>query len=148
MTTIKDEIMALRAFIAATLTGVKFHLESDPATPAAGDISIRIATSSPTAETSAHNRIDRTYQIIYYGSTNIDVIDKAELLRKAFTNSIKINLGATGYVTVASFSMSQVLKADNGTPATIVMLELEIRETVDLPTYTKITGVEASIESN
>lgn len=149
MTTIKEDITALRAFIAPYLpTTTQYHLQSEPKEPAPGMLAIRFANQSPAKRlTAVHTQVERFYQFIYYGKTNIDVLDTADILRRAMSNQIKIKVGAD-HITVGAFVVLPATKAENGTDAIVCTFAVETIEARELPTYTKITSVSTTIESN
>lgn len=149
MTTIKEDITALRAFIAPYLpTTTQYHLQNEPKEPAAGMLVVRYANQSPAKRlTATHTQVERFYQFIYYGKTNIDVIDTADILRRAISNQIKLKVGAD-HITVGAFVVLPATKADNGTDAIVCTFTVETTEAQALPTYPKVTSVSATIESN
>ena len=86
-TTIKDEIMTLRNLVAPFMPATtKYALENVPEQPVAGTLAIRCGRPGTTKSlTSAYRETDRTYELIYFGATNIDVIDTASLLEQEIT---------------------------------------------------------------
>lgn len=134
--------MALRTFIAPHMpTTTQYFLQSEPGTPAPGMLAIRFVKQSPSRDlTATRISIERFYQFIYYGKTNIDVIDTADILRRALTDRIKIKAGAD-YLTVGAFAVLPPTKAENGTDAVVCTFTVDTTEGRTLPEAPKMGDI-------
>ena len=106
---------------------VTFSLQSIPAQPAPNTIAIRLLTQQSSELTGLHTAINRTYQIVYFGASNIDVIDTMDLISRELNQQTKLQVG-TEHITLGPFSLSQGFKAENGTEAMFGNLEVTAYE--------------------
>lgn len=185
LTTIKEDITALRHFIEDTIadgfasdmpnswaevedltatgldgqawdsieqdypskTGLKYVLGYVPEEPAPNTLAIRLATQRRSSLTSTHLLVERTYQIAYFGDTNIDVLDVMNLIDTELAQQTKLKVGPE-HITLGSFSLSQGFKAQNGTDGMIGILEIETHEQRRMTEPTKIMDVKANVTTN
>ncbi|WP_298833959.1 hypothetical protein [uncultured Planococcus sp.] len=87
-----------------------------------------------------HVKVERIYQLIYFGKTNIDVIDAVDALSRGFSKQTTLGTGA-GHVTLGAFSMSQPFKTESGINAVICILPVSFHDNRDAPVYTKVDRV-------
>lgn len=141
MAAIKDDILALRTLAATLLPATtKFYLQDVPETPAAGSLSIRIANQTSTELSRVHVQSERIYQLIFFGKTNMDVIDAVDKLRLGTTYQPTIETGAR-QIMLGAFSMSQPFKTEGGLHAAICTVTLTSFENRNAPVHPKIGRV-------
>jgi len=143
MADVKTEVQSIRDFVAPELPGATFKLQHMPDAYKTNELAIELAPSSSTNETRAHYRLNRVYQLAYFGTSKLDCVTKMQELERKFNDKQMIQLGTTGrYLRISSFSLSQSFKTETtGVYAIIGMLEAELRETRTQPQYEKINSV-------
>ena len=143
MADIKAEIQSRRDFVAPELTGVTFQLQNMSETYKANVMSIEFGASSPTSETAYHYRLNRTYQLVYFGTSKLDCVTKMQAIERKINDKQDIEIGSTGrYLRVASFSLSNAFKTETtGVYAVIGMLEAKVREPRTQENYEPINNV-------
>lgn len=146
MAVIKDDILALRTLIASHLPATtRYHLQDVPESPVAGSLAIRLTNQTSAEFTGAATRIERIYQLIYFGKTNIDVIDTADTIRRLVSKQTKLAVGSD-YSTLGSLGLSQPFKTESGLDAAIFVLPMtfvEHREVDDVPKMDEIRIITA-----
>ncbi|MEH6941681.1 hypothetical protein [Bacillus sp. JJ722] len=143
MADITNEITSIRDFVAPHITGVKFHLQNMPEAYKAGELAIDFATGKGVSETGVSYRLDRTFQIVYFGTSGADCLRKMAPLEQQFNHAQMIHIkGTTRYLRIGSFSLSQSFKTETtGVHAIIGMLEVNLRELRPQPDSEKIENV-------
>lgn len=113
-----------------------------PTTYVANELAIEYVNGLSESETGYHYRIDRTFQLVYFGTSALDCVMKVAPVERLFNNARTIPLkGTTRYLRIGSFSLSQAFKTESGVYAIIGMLAVSLREARDQPTYTKIGAI-------
>lgn len=150
MEALQLEIQSLADFVEMELIGVRFHLQHMPENYDNHELAIELVSSRPTTETAFHYRLNRTYQLVYFGTNKLDCMSKMQVLERKFNDKQLIPLGQTGrYLRIASFSLSQAFKTDTtGVFAVIGMLEAELREARTQEKYEKINAVDTTTTVN
>ena len=139
------EVQSIRDFVAPELLGATFKLQNMPDTYKAGELAIELVGSKPESETGFHYRLDRTFQLVYFGANKLDCLTKMQAVERKINDKQMIPLG-TRYLRIGSFSLSQSFKTETtGVYAVIGMLEAEIREARTQGVVNKVTGVETTI---
>ena len=147
MADIKNEVQSIRDYVGPALAGVKFHLQSMPTTYAANELSIRFAGSSTESETGYHYRLDRIYQLVYFGASELDCLAKMQTLEQKFNNDQVIPLkGSECHMRLEPFSISAPFKTESNIYAIIGMLNASLREARTQEVYPPIINVEITKE--
>ena len=147
MADIKNEVQSIRDYVGPVLAGVKFHLQSMPTTYAANELSIRFAGSSTASETGYHYRLDRIYQLVYFGASELDCLAKMQTLEQKFNNDQLIPLkGSERHMRLEPFSISAPFKTESNIYAIIGMLNASLREARTQEVYPPIINVEITKE--
>jgi hypothetical protein len=119
------------------------HRQDVPATPTANSFVVRLMNDDRDTETRFGMRNSREYQIIYFGSSSVDVLTKIDTLSKHFLNKkavIPIK-GSLRYMRVEGFSFGMPFKSSSGVDAVIGVMQTETREARDQDAYEKISEV-------
>lgn len=152
-----DEINAISDVIKADFPTMKVNKQNVPDKPVKGEICVRVQRLNSGVDTSASYVLNREYQIVYFGLSNVDLLTKIDTLTDRFNNEIKIPIEGTRYLTVESLSFSQPFKtADNldavigvlvGTTRKAVVIEeapivqhVEIKTTADYAQWGRLDG--------
>lgn len=144
------EIQSIADFVEPEVPNIEFHLQHMPETYETNEISIELVQSKPATETAYHYRINRTFQLVYFGTSKLDCMTKMQIIERKLYDKQLIPLGQTGrYLRIASFSLSQSFKTETtGVFAIIGMLEAEIREARTQVIHEKINVVDTSTTVN
>ena len=118
-----------------------------PQEPAANTFVIVSQYSDIKTETGASYVNDREFQLIYYGTSSVDVLTKMNELSQKLNNDEKLIpiRGSSRYIRVKGFNFGSVFKSQSGIPYSIAVMQTETREARDLPTYDQITAVNTTV---
>lgn len=143
MADIKTEVQSIRDFVSTELPNTKFYLQNMPDKFSINELAIELVNSKAETETAYHYRLDRTYQIVYFGSNKLDCLSKMQAVERKINDQQLIELqGKARYLRIGSFSLSQSFKTETtGVYAVIGMLEAELREARTQEVFTKIQSV-------
>lgn len=130
MADIAVEIESLRDFLIDPLLYSRIWMQNLPAKYTPGELSIRYINDDTTSETNYHYRINREYQIIYFGASELDCIRKVSALQRKLNSVLAIKLkGSERHISLGSLSVSSPFKTEDGTVyASIGILPAVIRE--------------------
>ena len=144
MADIKTEIQSIRDFVAPELPGATFKLQNMPDEYKTNELAIDFEGSRPETETAFHYRLDRTYQLVYFGDSKLDCLTKMEAVERKLSQKQMIPIEETArYLRIGSFSLSQPFKTETtGVFAVIGMLEAEAREARAQVTYEPVNNME------
>lgn len=149
MADIKNEIDSLADYLEAKLVGVKC-LNHMPAKYIPRQAVIQLQSSGNNLETGLHYRLERRFQIVYFGEKEIDCITNMNLLEQQLNNDMVVPLrGATEetrYLRIGSFSLSQPFKTEGGVFAIVGVLNATVREKRPQIQYDKINSVNATVK--
>lgn len=142
-----NEINSVYDFIKAKFPNATIERQEVPEEPVANTFVVRLQHHDSKTETRATFVNDREFQLIYFGSSSVDVITKIDELNRLFLNNkIVIPIrGSLRYMRVKGFSFGMALKSGSGVDYVIGVLQTETREARDLPTYEKIMAVNATV---
>ncbi|WP_180229999.1 hypothetical protein [Bacillus sp. AFS073361] len=119
-----------------------------PSSPKANTFVVRIQYTDSKTETRASFLNDREFQLIYFGTSSVDVLTKADELNRLFQNDrfvVPIR-DSLRYIRVKGFSYGAAFKSASGVDSLIAIMQTETREARDFETYEKITSVIADIK--
>ena len=130
MADIVTEIESLRDFVVDTTLYSRIWMQTMSAKYTAGELSIRFTGGGTASETGYHYRLDREYQFVYFGTSELDCIRKGTALQRKLNSKHAIQLkGSERYIRVGPFSLSQPFKTEGGEVFAIIgMLQAELRE--------------------
>lgn len=116
----------------------------------AGELSIRYQGDTSTSETGYHYRLDREYQFVYFGASELDCIQKATALQRKLNSTHAIPLkGSSRYIRNGLFSLSQPFKTEGGEVfAVIGVLQAEMREARNFDAVPKMGGITIELDND
>lgn len=125
----------------------RFYKQTYPAKYVSNTIGIRWEQDADMSETGAHYVIDRLYQIVYFGTSEVDCLRKIPQITRLINQQPKIKIGDTGdFMTLVSFNMSQPFKTEtDGVYATVGVLATKTRVLRDLPQHQKMAEINTDI---
>lgn len=118
-----------------------------PEVPVANTFVVRLQNNDTQTETRATYRNDREYQLIFFGSSSVDVLTKVDELSRLFNNgkfAIPIR-ESLRYIRVKAFSFTTPFKSASGVNAVIGVVQTETREARDFESYEKIMSVNTTV---
>lgn len=145
--TLVSDLVSVENFVHSLYPSASMYKLTAPLTLAANMFVLRFVNESRTLETAAHFRMDRDYQIVYYGENGLDVLTIMDGLSKAFYQKKVIPItDSSRFIGMKSFSFSQLSQTENGLYTAIGALSTETREARDCDPSEKIGRVNARIE--
>lgn len=139
---IEIEMESIEQYVAPLFPAASVFLQYVPPQPTANSLSIRFQGNDTETETSYHMARHREFQIIYFGTSNINVLMKMDALDRKLNNDLVIPIkDSLRYLRIESFSLSQPFKTENGIDAIIGVLAVTVREARDQQQYEKIMNV-------
>lgn len=141
MASILSELDAIVAHITPLHEGATYVQQNIPEEPTPNTFSVRFLRDSRSMETNLRMKIQREYQIVYFGTDIADVLTRMEAVsRKALNDNMMIPLqdGSLRYIRVESFSLSAPLTTESEVDAMIGILVGEVRECRTQEAFEKI----------
>lgn len=147
MADIALEVESLRDFVADPTLYTRIWMQYLPAKYTAGELSIRFIGDDTASETGYHYRLDREYQFVYFGASELDCIRKASALERKLNSTHVIPLkGSSRFIRNGLFALSQPFKAEGGEVYGIIgVLQAEMREARQFAAVDKIGAIDAEI---
>jgi len=138
---IETEIQTIAEYIAPLFTAVRG--QNLPKVYVPDTCVVRYLGDDQESETGASNRIDRQYQLVFFGATEIDCIRKVNSVQQYMTNIDSLKLkGSTRYMRMGSFSTSAPFLTENKVVyAVIGVLQVQVRQAKEVEKYPIIGGV-------
>ena len=150
MANIKNELESVKAFVADSFpVGTKINLENTPAELVSKVAVISLAGErTVTPETAAHDRVDSTIQITYYGTNKLDCLQSMEAVVRKLTNSRVIPLnGSDRHIKFHAPSMTAAYSTQTtGVFVIACMLRIHTRDALAQPNYPMMNHIGANIE--
>jgi len=143
-----DEINAISDVIKADFPTMKINKQYVPEQPTKGEMCVRVQRLNSGADTSASYVLNREYQLVYFGLTNVDLLTKIDALTDRFNNVIKIPIEETRYLTVESLSFSQPFKTEENLDAVMGVLVATTRKNKAVPDAPLVENVEIRTTSD
>ena len=143
-----DEINAISDVIKTDFPTLKVNKQYVPEKPTKGEICVRVQRMNSGVDTSASYVLNREYQIVYFGLSNVDLLMKIDTLTDRFNNAIKIPIEGTRYLTVESLSFSQPFKTADNLDAVIGVLVGTTRKGVVIEETPTVQNVEVKTTSD
>ncbi|OME86922.1 hypothetical protein BK120_08340 [Paenibacillus sp. FSL A5-0031] len=123
-----NELQSVEAFVRGLFPSTTYK-QTVPKNPVADTFVIRLLTDGRANETHTSIRVDRTYQIVYYGATPADVLTKMDTLSRAIYQTERIPINASSrFIRVGAFSFSAPFQTDGDLYACIGVMETQVRE--------------------
>lgn len=121
MADIVDEINTIGDLITPVAEFTRLYKQSLPKEYVVNTVAIRWQGDKDESLTTYFYGIDRIYQVIYFGKSEVDCIQHADKIRSALNNAIKVQLrGLDGYMTLGSFAYSAPFKTETDNVYAIV----------------------------
>lgn len=137
-----NDLISVEEFVRGVSPTSATEKQTVPKKPTANLFVIRQQDERRTSETRFHFRIDREYQLVYYGTDAADTLAKMDALSTALYKTELIPIkDSLRYLRVESFSISAPFRTDNELDAIIAVLAVTVREARDQETYDKIARV-------
>jgi hypothetical protein len=145
--TVIDEINSIYDYVKAMYPTETIARQDVPKEPTANTFVIVSQNNDIKTETSVSYVNDREVQLIYYGSSSVDVLTKMSELSQKLNNDEKLIplRGSSRYIRVKGFNFGSVFQSQSGIPYSIAVMQTETREARDLPTYDQITAVNITV---
>lgn len=140
-----NELQSVETFIRGIYPSTTYK-QTVPKKPVADTFVIRLLLDGRASETHTSIRVERTYQIVYYGATPADVLTKMDTLSRAIyqTEQIPIN-ASTRFIRVGAFSYSAPFQTEGDLYASIGVMETQVREDRTQAASPLIAGVRTTI---
>ena len=133
----------------ATVGVTRFYKQDLPLNYVANTIGIRWQGDSDSDFTQAAYEISRPYQVIYFGNSEVDCLNKSKLISASLRDHLKKKVklrGSNDFITFESFSMSPTFKTEtDGVYAVVGVLSVSMLEAYTQPTYEKMQEIHATI---
>jgi len=133
----------------ATVGVTRFYKQDLPLNYVANTIGIRWQGDSDSDFTQAAYEISRPYQVIYFGNSEVDCLNKSKLISASLRDHLKKKVklrGSNDFITFESFSMSPTFKTEtDGVYAVVGVLSVSMLEAYTQPTYEKMQEIHAAI---
>jgi hypothetical protein len=147
VSSIVTDIESIEQYVTSLFPAATIYLQYVPAQPTVNSLSIRFQGASTETETAYHMARHREYQLVYFGTSNVDVLTKMDVLDRKLNNDLLIPIkDSLRYMRIESFSLSQPFVTESGINAMIGVLAVTVREARDQQQYEKIMNVYARHE--
>ena len=133
----------------ATVGVSRLYKENFPLTYVANTIGIRWQGDNSSGLTGVHYTIENTYQIVYFGSSRVDCLNKSETISAIINDKIDMKTkirDLDDYMTLRSFVMTPPFKTEtDGVYAVSAILTVTSTRKRNLPVYEKMGVIYADI---
>lgn len=123
-----NDLLSIESFIRGLFPSTTFK-QTLPKQPVPNTFVIRLLSDGRVTETHTSIRVERTYQIVYYGTAPSDVLTKMDTLSRAIYLNEQIPVNASSrFIRVGAFSFSAPFQTDGDLYASIGVMETQVRE--------------------
>lgn len=151
MADIVTEINTIGDLINPVASFARYYKQTLPSVYVANTFAIRWQGDAPPTDlTAVIYETNRPYQIMYFGSSEIDCLQKAQAIQTELQKHIKVKLrGLDDYITLGPFAFSAPYKTDtDGVYATVGILLVSDAISRPQPTSPKMQNIDATITEN
>jgi hypothetical protein len=143
-----NELNSVYDYLKSLYPTATIERQDVPSEPKPNTFVVRLQDNESKSETSLTHINAREFQIIYFGSSSVDVLTKADEIDRKLNNDQKVMpiKGSLRYIRVKAFSFSTPFKTASNINGIIGVLQTETREARDLPTYQKIMSVNLTVK--
>lgn len=143
-----NELNSIYEYLKALFPTATIERQDVPATPVPNTFVVRMQDNESKSETSLTRLNSREFQLIYFGTSSVDVLTKVDEFDRVMNNDRKVIpiKESLRYIRVKAFSFGTPFKTASNVNGIIGVIQTETREARDLPTYEKITSVKPAIE--
>jgi hypothetical protein len=142
-----NELNSIYDFLTEAYPTATVERQDVPESPVANLFVVRLQSNDTSTETRFSYKNDREFQLIYFGTSSVDVLTKVDELSRLFNNgkfAIPIR-ESLRYIRVKAFSFTTPFKSASGIDAVIAVLQTETREARDFEAYEKIMSVKPTV---
>jgi len=133
----------------ATVGASRLYKENSPSSYVANTFGVRWQGDSSDGLTGAHYTIENTYQIVYFGNSRVDCLNKSETISAIINDKIDMKTKIRDldeYMTLRSFAMTPPFKTvTDGVYAVSAILTVTSTRKRKLPVYEKMGVIYADI---
>lgn len=150
MADIVTEINTIGDLIAPVSAFGRFYKQTLPKEYVANTVAIRWQGDGDKPMTNVIYGVERIYQIIYFGNSEVNCIQNADKIRAALNNAIKVKLrDSDGYMTLESFNYSAPFKTEtDGVYAIVGILPATVYVERPQMAYEKMRVVDANLNGD
>ena len=150
MADIIAEINTIGDLIAPVSDFTRFYKQTLPLKYVNNTVGIRWQGDSDERLTSEISAINRIYQVVYFGNSEVNCLQNADKIRAVLTNTNKAKLrDSDGYMTFESFNYSTPFKTEtDGVYAIVGVLLATIYVQRPQVVYPKMATIDATINEN
>ena len=142
--TIFNDLESVEEWIKLIFPSVQTHLQIAPTTLSAGIMVIGLQNDNRTNETPFSFRVERVYQLTYYGASLEEMLTTMDSLSQASYQTLNIPIQSSlRHMRVKSFSISQPALQDGGLYGCTAVMATEVREAREQEAVQKIAAVHA-----
>lgn len=145
--TLLNEINSIYDYLHAQYPTATISRQDVPAEPVANTFVVASQYNNIKNETNVSHVNDREFQLIYFGSSSVDVITKMDEIATKLKNDRNIIpiRSSLRYIRVKGFSYGSVFTSQSGVKYAIAVMQAETRDIRELPDYEKIMTVNPTI---
>ena len=133
----------------ATVGASRLYKENFPTSYVANTIGVRWQGDGSDGLTGVHYTIENTYQIVYFGNSRVDCLNKSETISAIINDKIDMKTKIRDldeYMTLRSFAMTPPFKTEtDGVYAVSAILTVTSTRKRKLPVYEKMGVIYADI---
>ena len=150
MADIIAEINTIGDLITPVAPFTRLYKQDLPKSYVANTVGIRWQGDTSESMTGVVYAVDRIYQIIYFGNSEVNCIQHADKIRASLDNAIKTKIrGLDGYMTLGSFALSAPFKTEtDGVYATVGILPVTVYVERPQKQYEKMRVIDATINDD
>lgn len=150
MADIIAEINTIGDLIAPAASFERFYKQTLPTKYVANTVGIRWQGDREASMTNVIYEVNRLYQVIYFGTSEVNCLQNADKIRAVINNAIKIKLrDSDGYMTLGSFSYSAPFKTEtDGVYGIVGILPVQIYAERPQPKPEKMRVVDTGLNGD
>lgn len=139
---------AIESYCKTIYPTLKTVKQNVPTTPTADTFVVRFQRDSTESETAYHMLVEREYQLLYFASSVVTVLERMDVIRRKAVNDllIPLNDGSLRYIRITGFNVSQPFKNEGGLDVINAVMQAEVRQARDQETYEKMMNIYARYE--
>lgn len=147
MADIIAEINTIGDVISPSSEFTRLYKQEFPEKYVANTVGIRWQGDDDSDYTQAAFAINRIYQVVYFGNTEVDCLRKINLIRSAITGARKLQIRESDeFISFDSFNFTPPFKTDtDGVYAVSSVLTTTVREAFPQTEYEKMAEINADI---
>lgn len=150
MADIIAEINTIGDLITPAASFERFYKQTLPTKYVANTVGIRWQGDRETSMTNVIYEVNRMYQVLYFGNSEVNCIQTADKIRAALNNAIKVKLrDSDGFMTLGSFNYSAPFKTEtDGVYAIVGILPVQVYAERPQPKAEKMRVVDTGLNGD